>query len=171
MLLAIIIWLVTSIVWGFATQAIIENKGYYDNWFWWGFFFGIIAVLVALSKPQCHAYDACNVDRLSYVADTYLVERNGQQTEKVVTSGKWKCHFCNRINPSYTGTCACGKSKADTEDFEKRNAQLQKEQAQKIREEDALDKLKKLKELLDMGALTQEEFDLKKKELLEEPLK
>ena len=33
-------------------------------------------------------------------------------------------------------------------------------------EEDNLDKIKKLKELLDMGAITQEEFDEKKKELL-----
>ena len=30
------------------------------------------------------------------------------------------------------------------------------------------DKLKKLKELLDMGALTQDEFDTKKKELLKQ---
>lgn len=35
-----------------------------------------------------------------------------------------------------------------------------------IPEEDNLDKIKKLKELLDMGAITQEEFDEKKKELL-----
>ena len=81
MLLAIIIWLISSIIWGFAAQSIVENKGYYENWFWWGFFFGIIAVLVALSKPQSHAYDAGNVDRLTYVADTYMVERNGQQAE------------------------------------------------------------------------------------------
>ena len=38
------------------------------------------------------------------------------------------------------------------------------------RTEDSLDKIKKLKELLDMGALTQEEFDAKKKELLKEVL-
>ena len=38
------------------------------------------------------------------------------------------------------------------------------------RTEDSLDKIKKLKDLLDMGALTQEEFDAKKKELLKEVL-
>lgn len=166
MLIAIIIWLISSIIWGFATQTIVENKGYYENWFWWGFFFGIIAVLVALSKPQSHAYDAGNVDRLTYVADTYMIERNGQQDSKVVTSGKWKCHFCNRINESYTGTCVCGRSKSDTENFAKQREEEQMQQSRKATEGDAMDKLKKLKELLDMGALTQEEFDLKKKELL-----
>ena len=33
-------------------------------------------------------------------------------------------------------------------------------------EEDNLDKIRKLKELLDMGAITPEEFDEKKKQLL-----
>ena len=32
--------------------------------------------------------------------------------------------------------------------------------------DDSIEKVKKLKELLDMGALTQEEFDAKKRELL-----
>lgn len=35
-----------------------------------------------------------------------------------------------------------------------------------VTEDDNFDKIKKLKELLDMGAITQEEFDEKKKELL-----
>ncbi len=38
---------------------------------------------------------------------------------------------------------------------------------EKSKEEDPLEKIKKLKELLDMGAITQEEFDAKKTELLE----
>ena len=44
-----IIW---GIIWGFATNAIIHNKGYDENWFWWGFFFSIIAVIVAATKPE-----------------------------------------------------------------------------------------------------------------------
>lgn len=39
-------------VWGWAVKKIVENKGYRENWFWWGFFFGIIALLVALTKPD-----------------------------------------------------------------------------------------------------------------------
>lgn len=146
----IIILIVRGLIFGFATQAIIDNKGYYENWFWWGFFFGLLAVLVALAKPVSRTNDSSNTDYSSGL------------------EGGWKCHFCNRTNPSYTGTCACGRTKEDTENFEVERIQ-QMNQA-KAKEEDSLDKLKKLKELLDMGALTQEEFDGKKKELLKEPL-
>ena len=71
MLIAIIILIIQGLVFGFATQSIIENKGYYENWFWCGFFFGILAVLVALSKPESRAYDSSNVDYLTCVADTF----------------------------------------------------------------------------------------------------
>lgn len=52
MLIALISWIITGSIFGFATNAIIKNKGYRENWFWWGFFFGFIAMLVAMSKPE-----------------------------------------------------------------------------------------------------------------------
>ena len=48
-LIGFIIW---GVVWGYATKAVINNKGYDDNWFWWGFFFGFIALIVAATKPE-----------------------------------------------------------------------------------------------------------------------
>lgn len=45
--------IIGSVIWGFATQAVINNKGYNENWFWWGFLFGIISFIIALTKPQC----------------------------------------------------------------------------------------------------------------------
>ena len=155
MLVAIIVMIIQGLIFGFATQAIIENKGYYENWFWWGFFFGLIALLVALAKPELREEDSTKIDIAS----------------KFIEAGGWKCHFCNRTNPSYTGTCACGRTKEDTQNFETVRIQQLNEMEQKNKREDSLDKIKKLKELLDMGALTQQEFDSKKKELLEEPLK
>ena len=56
-----IIW---GIIWGFATNAIIHNKGYDENWFWWGFFFGIFALIVALTKPEYKG----NSDSASYTS-------------------------------------------------------------------------------------------------------
>lgn len=47
-IIGIIIW---SLVWAAVTSLIIETKGYDESWFWWGFFFGIFAALVALAKP------------------------------------------------------------------------------------------------------------------------
>ena len=32
-----------------------------------------------------------------------------------VAPTQWKCKFCNRINYSYTGTCACGHTKKESE--------------------------------------------------------
>lgn len=33
----VIYGLIWGIIWGVATNKVIENKGYYENWFWWGF--------------------------------------------------------------------------------------------------------------------------------------
>ena len=48
-LIVVIVW---GVIWGFATNSVISNKGYDSNWFWWGFFFGFIAFIVALTKPD-----------------------------------------------------------------------------------------------------------------------
>lgn len=32
--IAVIIW---GVILGVETQKVIENKGYSENWFWWGF--------------------------------------------------------------------------------------------------------------------------------------
>lgn len=49
---AIIGFIIWGVIWGYATKAVINNKGYDDNWFWWGFFFGFIALIVAVAKPE-----------------------------------------------------------------------------------------------------------------------
>ena len=50
--------------------------------------------------------------------------------------------------------------------IEKRRKELRSPQATIIQQTSTADELKKFKELLDMGAITQEEFDAKKKQLL-----
>ena len=37
---------------GVVVNKVIENKGYKENWFWWGFFFGIFALIVAITKQN-----------------------------------------------------------------------------------------------------------------------
>lgn len=44
--------IIGGIIWGVVVNKVIENKGYEDNWFWWGFFFGIFALIVALTKQS-----------------------------------------------------------------------------------------------------------------------
>ena len=49
----VILIIVFAFIWGFATDAVVRGKGYDSSgWFLWGFFFGIIAFIVALSKPE-----------------------------------------------------------------------------------------------------------------------
>ena len=88
-------------VWGWAVNKVVKNRGYDENWFWWGFFFGLIALIVALTKPQ----------------NTY-----GQ----------------------YKSTVACENGTNS----------------------DKFAEVKKYKELMDAGIITEEEFSKKKSEIL-----
>lgn len=88
-------------VWGWAVNKIVKNRGYDENWFWWGFFFGLIALIVALTKPQ----------------STY-----GQYKSAVINEDSANC--------------------------------------------DKFAEVKKYKELMDAGIITEEEFNKKKSEIL-----
>ncbi len=50
--------------------------------------------------------------------------------------------------------------------IERRRTEVKSPQAVSVQQVSAADELKKFKELLDMGIITQEEFDAKKKQLL-----
>lgn len=44
--------LIYGLAFGFVTKIVIKNKGYQEGkWFWWGFFFGVFALIVACTKP------------------------------------------------------------------------------------------------------------------------
>ncbi len=141
--IGIIIW---GVIWGAATQTVVDNKGYEENWFWWGFFFGFIALLVALSKPQLYSTGPLSLQ----------LAREAEE-RRTMEAGGWKC-VCGRLNPSYTGTCACGRS---------RQAVLAAAAEPALENEGATVRMiKQYKELLDSGAITQEEFEKKKREIL-----
>ena len=51
-LVGVIIW---GIIWGVVAKAVVTNKGYEDKgtkYFWLGFFFSFIPVIVAATKPN-----------------------------------------------------------------------------------------------------------------------
>lgn len=89
---------------------------------------------------------------------------------------EWKCKKCGIINHNYVGTCSCGNRRQDNDTFVPEDTIQTK--AEKIEEETQVmvsnkssdlsvaDAIKQFKELLDMGAITQEEYDRKKKDLL-----
>lgn len=157
--MGVVIWIIGIVIWGsiwgVATNAVIRNKGYDENWFWWGFFFGFIAVLVALSKPQ-----------VSYDEEVADHEAEKAREQAILSSNGWKCSKCGRVNPSYTGTCGCGTSKMQSEALLRKREEEKRKILESQSETDNVKKIKEYKELLDSGIITQEEFDKKKAELL-----
>lgn len=142
--LAIILFLIQGAIFGFAADQIVQNKGYDENWFWWGFFFGFIALLVALSKPDINDWTVTDKETGS---------------ERILSDGGWKCNKCGAVNAAYCGTCGCGATKDG-------NEQSMKQASKHMIEDSAINAMKKYKELLDADIITKEEFDEKKKELL-----
>lgn len=91
-----------------------------------------------------------------------------------MNDGDWECYFCHRINADYVTNCGCGKSKEESEQQKAINAKAQRELRERQKKQqdsisdnaNTIELIKEYKELLDSGAITQEEFDKKKSELL-----
>ncbi len=146
-------WIPAGLIFGFATRAVIYNKGYYDNWFWWGFFFLGIALIVAACKPENRstqtltsslhsAYQEsnrggawkCSCGKLNpnYLSFCECGMRKNESVARVkasagqLNSNEWRC-ICGRINPNYMGTCACGKRKSEAFNETKKRNEMTKE--------------------------------------------
>ena len=169
--ISVIIW---GIIWGFATNAVINNKGYYENWFWWGFFFGFIALIVACTKPQMIRQSSSDVSALSRLSqEGYRIGDRVADTKKPALPGPgdWRC-ACGLINASYVGTCGCGKSRNEVRknvgpnEDEMINVEIKENANDKDIEYLNLRKLNEYKILFDSSVITEEQFNNKKKELL-----
>ena len=164
----IIFLLLWGVIWGFATNKVIENKGYDENWFWWGFFFGFIALIVTCAKPVAPRE---NNDRPIYPEYNDGRASLRSATASTPTSSSWICKKCGRRNFSYEYKCKCGMSKSSNFNpniSTKNTSPVQTiiKEDPKDQEKENLEKLKAYKELLDMGAITEEEFKEHKERLL-----
>ena len=81
-----------GVLWGYATKSVVQNKGYSDDWFWYGFFFGLIALLLALAKPDQNSQTG------SVLAQPWITD-------------SWVCPNCSARNNSYAITCSCGTNR------------------------------------------------------------
>lgn len=165
---SLLLSLIWAVVWGLVTDKIIKNKGYENNWFWWGFFFGWIAFVLALTKPDIntqqnnsHQYDN------SYQNNTnspLSAESAKRRREEQIRAGFWECS-CGSFNPPYCTTCLCGRTPKDVI-AEKKNIQNVQPTKKEDEELKNINLLKEYKELLDAGVITQEEFEQKKAKIL-----
>lgn len=133
-----------AVVWGYATRKVIENKGYSEDWFWWGFWFGFIAFIVALTRPSLPA---------QYVASP-------SRDDEMLRHGGWQCQKCGRVNAAYVSSCGCGTTLETSRKFSENTKE------KSLSELERLQLLKEYKDLLDTGMITQEEFEKKKATLL-----
>lgn len=75
-----ILAIISAFIFGVATKIVIENKGYEDNWFIYGFLFGFIALLVAMSKPENKEESSGNTENKS------LEEHHNNVTDNIINS-------------------------------------------------------------------------------------
>lgn len=126
----------------------MQDKGYYDGWFWKGFFFSGAAFVIALSKP--------GQQRDTYQEDMLFEKIRGRE---ILNNDGWECPFCHSLNENIVYICGCGKSREDSIKYNKQHSTG-------ITEQNIISLLKEYKELMDNGIITQAEFDTKKRELL-----
>jgi len=116
-ILIFIVSIVTDCIFGAATYRINSDKGYAGNGFWWGFFLGIIGLLIVLCKPECYA---------EYHANNSIIKKHGDRSPNIAMSQNlpangWRCS-CGRGNEAYITSCICGISKYDVlQSSEKQN--------------------------------------------------
>lgn len=98
-----------------------------------------------------------------------------------IPDGGWRCSNCGKVHYSYETSCSCGKSIFDSASIVKKkeaviptiDETLEENSMNTVGQKDntntelsPFDVIRKYKELLDEGIITQEEFDTKKKQLL-----
>lgn len=172
MVYIIVYWIIGGVIWGIVCNKVIENKGYRENWFWWGFFFEFLAVIVAATKPQVH-YSKMENDVDTQYGITLSSFAEEIRAKEYLREGGWKCNSCGTVNPHYKDRCHCGRTKEynDNETDKKLKKQSSSEQNVDIKtESEKIQLIKKYKELLDMGRITEEEFNKKKESLISDSL-
>lgn len=163
--------IIGSLIWGFATAAVRDQKGYGRNWFWFGFFLGLPPFIIACAIParqpdpyetytpggltESLAYKSAEQPHTSLFSDEDYVQ-------KTVAAGGWKC-FCGRANPAYVSTCTCGLNKRQNSPSD--NAYADRVARKKAREEAIASELKKYKVMLDSMVISQEEYNARVSEL------
>ena len=167
---------VDALIFGFACSIVERNKGYEDSgaWFIWGTLFGFVALIVVCAKPVNQAEKPksyTGVPRIFYCPNCNSTYNSARMSRLI-------CPDCKL--PLMETVFLSEKWQQFSEERKEELRQRMREghgllgEAEIIPEEtvDAApafspaDEIKKYKELLDMGAITQEEFDAKKRQLL-----
>ena len=106
-IISLIAYLVEACIFGAITKVINEKKGY-EGGFWWGFFLGVIGIIVVACRDANYSvYDAPAGDGV------YIPKKVGEtpiDLDAPVPEGGWRC-ICGRAHQPYESSCACGQTK------------------------------------------------------------
>lgn len=142
-LIYFILYIVDGLIFGFVCRAIVAGKGYtsengYTNHgFAWGFWLGIIGVIVCACKREIPMTYEEKENSITDKADVISMD--------LESNGFWKCPNCGKLYSKYATECECGYVKPVDIDVSDENKRIEQ--------------LKQYKELLDNGAITEEEYD------------
>lgn len=184
MMWVIIVYLIYGCIFGFITQYVAESKGY-DTGFAWGFWLGVIGLLVVGFRPAiAQQYDpterniapALSENRSAYAPKPVGWEcicgsknpssvnycMSCRRSKEEATEERVNCPHCGAKNRKSNAECfACGKS------MKKEPVEMSKKDANDaVKSSDYVDVLEKFAKLHDQGILTDEEFQQKKTEIL-----
>ena len=103
-----------SLIFGAITKYIAESKGY-EGGFWWGFFLGVIGLLVVGFRPDMNqqpSYSTTQPTVRDYSSSSYQDETNAraEQQNAIAAEKQWVCISCSTTNPEKAKFCfECGE--------------------------------------------------------------
>ncbi|MBP3507258.1 MAG: hypothetical protein J6K43_12760 [Lachnospiraceae bacterium] len=106
---------------------IVHRKGNINNWFWWGFFFGFIALIVAWCQKD-YSYKQHDKDTNGFSNS----EDKEKRDKEILKSGGWKCYDCGCVNKKQIMKCiGCNTDKTVSDNKYKEAAIQRLEEAKK----------------------------------------
>lgn len=126
-------YIISGVVFGAITKYVAESKGY-EGGFWWGFFLGVIGLLVVGFRPDNHSQGANSPSNSSPAASQGAGGKkwtcikcstaNPQKSKFCRECGEprhyeWKCGGCGKVNAANVKFCFnCGKPKEAEEEMQ-----------------------------------------------------
>lgn len=153
-LMRLVIIFVAWVICGVVTSAINKMKGY-DGGFWWGFFLGLIGILIVTFRDD-NSDTIMDVEQVSEDNEMFLDEHDG-----------WECPCCFRSHGVLEKSCVCDFSLNDETDgsIVEENEEIEDMRIKVAESKEEL--ISQYKKMCEGGFITEEEFGEKKKKILE----
>ena len=161
--------IIVCLICGAISNSISKNRGMAGG-FWWGFFLWVIGIIVVALMPVDKAKQE---EYLNNTAHIYFCPQCGKTFSGISDKKNDNCPNCNCLMLETSILRDEWQNYSDDKKEQLRRAFAEGQYSRKATSTNSpssivggADEIKKYKELLDSGIITQEEFDAKKKQLL-----